>query len=121
MHYIALIIAVIFETIGTAALESSQQFTKPLPMVIMAVTYALSFYFMAQALKVMPMGLVYAIWSGLGIVLIAGAGVVWFHQRLDGAAILGMLLILAGVAVINLFSDTNHKPPSITAPKSQND
>ncbi len=120
MHYFALIVAVIFETIGTAALEASAQFSKPLPVVVMLVAYVASFYFMALALKVMPVGVVYAIWSGLGMVLIAGAGVVLFNQRLDMPAILGLVLILAGVAVINLFSDTTHKaPPEIV--KNQND
>ncbi|MBU2358600.1 MAG: multidrug efflux SMR transporter [Alphaproteobacteria bacterium] len=105
-HYIALVIAIIAETIGTTALQASHQFTRPLPAAICVVTYAASFYFMALALKVMPVGIVYAIWSGLGIVLIAGIGFVVFGQRLDRAAVLGLGLIIAGIVVIQLFSDT---------------
>ncbi len=121
MHYIALIVAVVFETLGTAALEASAQFTKPWPVALMVLAYALSFFFMAQALKVMPMGVVYAIWSGLGMVLIAAAGAILFNQRLDGPALFGLFLILAGVAIINVFSETTHKTPPSETVKSQND
>ncbi|SEM45537.1 small multidrug resistance pump [Loktanella fryxellensis] len=103
-HYLHLILAIIAETIGTTALHASQQFTKPIPAVICVLTYGASFYFMALALKVMPVGIVYAIWSGLGIVLIAGIGFVVFGQRLDRAAMLGLALIISGIVVIQLFS-----------------
>jgi len=105
-HYVQLLIAVIFETIGTAAMQASTQFTKPIPIIIMVVGYGLSFYFMALVLKVMPVGVVYAIWSGMGIVLIAFIGLFMFNQKLDFAAIVGMALIVAGVLVINLFSSS---------------
>ena len=109
LHYINLLAAVILETIGTLAMQASLQFTKPIPVLILIVSYGLSFYFMALVLKVMPVGLVYAIWSGTGIVLIAIAGYFMFNQKLDFAAIVGMALIVAGVLVINLFSgSTTH-------------
>ncbi|MFZ3582524.1 DMT family transporter [Loktanella sp. DJP18] len=105
-HYLALIVAIVTETIGTTALQASQQFTRPLASVVCVVFYGLSFYFMAHALRVMPVGIVYAIWSGLGIVLIAGIGYIVFGQRLDLPAIVGLALIIAGIVVIQLYSDT---------------
>ena len=105
MPYLWLTLAIAFETIGTMALQASQQFTRLAPSLLSAATYAASFYFMALALKTLPVGIVYAIWSGLGIVLIAGFSYLVFGQRLDGPAIAGMGLILAGIVVIHLFSD----------------
>ena len=105
-HYIALIAAIIAETVGTSALQASQQFTRLVPSAVVVVSYALAFYLLAIALKAMPVGVVYAIWSGLGIVLIAIAGFVIFGQKLDLAAILGLTLIIAGVIVLHVFSDT---------------
>lgn len=105
-HFITLIVAVIFETIGTTALQASQQFTKPLPSLIVVISYAAAFYLLALTLKHMPVGIMYAIWSGSGIVLIALIGWVVFRQTLDLPAILGMTLILAGIVIIQLFSKT---------------
>ncbi|MDX2483289.1 MAG: SMR family transporter [Pseudodonghicola sp.] len=108
-HYVYLILAVAAETIGTTALQASQQFSRLLPSILVVVSYALSFYLLALVLRVMPVGVVYAIWSGLGIVFIAGIGMVAFGQRLDLPALLGLALIIAGIAVINLFSgSTTH-------------
>lgn len=108
-HYLSLVIAIVAETIGTTALQASHQFTRLWPAVGSVVAYAISFYFMALALKVMPVGIVYAIWSGLGIVLIAVIGFVVFGQRLDLPAVLGLGLIIAGIVVIQLFSgSTGH-------------
>jgi small multidrug resistance pump len=104
--YLYLLTAVVFETIGTSALQASEQFTRPLPLAITAICYATTFYFLSLALRGMPVGVAYAIWSGLGIVLIALIGLVWFGQRLDIPALVGLGLILTGVAVINLFSNT---------------
>lgn len=104
LHYIWLFIAIVTETLGTTALQASQQFTRLWPSVAVVICYAASFYFMSMALKVMPVGIVYAIWSGLGIVLIAFIGFVLFGQRLDMAAILGLVLIVSGILVIHLFS-----------------
>ena len=104
--YIYLLTAVVFETIGTSALQASEQFTRPRPVLITLVCYGATFYFLSQALREMPVGVAYAIWSGLGIILIALIGLVWFGQKLDTAGLIGLGLIVAGVAVINLFSNT---------------
>ncbi|MBQ0755121.1 MAG: QacE family quaternary ammonium compound efflux SMR transporter [Gammaproteobacteria bacterium] len=104
MAYLYLAIAIVAEVIATSALKASGEFTKIVPTVIVIVGYGVAFYFLSIVLKTIPVGIAYAIWSGLGIVLIALVGLVVFHQRLDFAAILGMLLILAGVIVINVFS-----------------
>ena len=106
MHYIYLLLAVLTETAATLALQASMQFTKLVPSVIVVVGYSISFYFMTLTLKVMPVGIVYAIWSGLGIALIAGMGKVIFNQDIDLPAYVGIALILIGIAVIQLFSKT---------------
>ena len=104
--YLILALAVIAETIGTSALQASQQFSRLWPSVLVVVAYGVSFWLLAQTLRVMPVGVVYALWSGLGILLIALIGFVIFGQRLDLPAVLGIGLILAGILVIHLFSDT---------------
>ncbi|MCI2398247.1 SMR family transporter [Aliiroseovarius subalbicans] len=106
MPYLILFAAVVFETIGTTALQASQQFTRIGPSITVVVAYVISFILLGWVLKFMPVGIAYALWSGMGIVLIAGAGLVIFGQKLDAAAILGLGLILAGIVVINLFSTT---------------
>lgn len=106
LHYIFLIFAIAFETIGTTALQASQQFTRFWPSVLVVVAYGISFYLLAQTLRVMPVGIVYAMWSGLGIVLIAAIGYLVFGQRLDLPAVIGISMILAGILVIHLFSKT---------------
>ncbi|MEX0278193.1 MAG: multidrug efflux SMR transporter [Ruegeria sp.] len=104
--YLILLLAVAAETIGTTALQASQQFTRFWPSVLVIVAYGLAFYLLGLTLKVMPVGVVYAIWSGLGIALIALIGFVVFGQRLDWPAILGLAMILGGILVIHLFSAT---------------
>jgi small multidrug resistance pump len=106
MTYLYLIMAVGFEVIGTAALQASEQFTRPKPLILTAIGYAAAFYFLSLVLRSMPVGIAYAIWSGLGVVLITIVGLVWFGQKLDIPAIVGLALIIAGVAIINLFSKT---------------
>ena len=106
MHYLLLLIAVIFETIGTTALQYSQQFTRLWPTLGAIVAYAGAFYFLGITLKYMPVGIVYALWSGLGIVFITIIGFMFFDQRLDLAAIAGLILIVAGIIVIQVFSNT---------------
>ena len=106
MQYLILFAAVVFETIGTSALQASQQFTRLGPSVAVVVAYVISFILLGWALKFMPVGIAYAIWSGLGIVLIAAIGYAVFGQRLDLPAVLGLGLILAGIVVINLFSSS---------------
>ncbi|MHC0053911.1 DMT family transporter [Actibacterium sp. D379-3] len=103
-HYVFLLIAVVTETIGTTALQASHQLTRLVPTAIMLSGYTLSFYFMSLALKTLPLGVVYATWSGLGIVLIAGMGWLLFGQRIDLPAALGMALIIGGIVIIHLFS-----------------
>ena len=96
--------AIVSEVIATSALKASDGFTRLWPSVVTAIGYLISFYLLSLALKAMSVGVAYAIWSGLGIVLIACIGWAVFGQKLDLPALLGMALIIAGVAVINLFS-----------------
>lgn len=102
--YVALCLAIALEVIGTTALQASQQFTRILPTVIMAVSYLGAFYFLSHALRTIPVGIAYAIWSGLGIVLISIIGLVVFKQKLDLPAVLGLAMIVGGVVVVNVFS-----------------
>lgn len=104
--YLMLLLAVTAETIGTTALQASQQFTRLWPSIIVVVGYGFAFYFMALTLRFMPVGIVYAIWSGLGILLIAAIGYIVFGQRLDWPAIAGLGMIISGILVIHLFSNT---------------
>lgn len=105
LHYLHLFAAVLFETIGTSALQASQQFTRLWPSLLVVVAYLLSFYLLGLALRSIPVGIAYAIWSGLGIVLIALIGYVLFGQRLDPPAVLGLGLILTGILVIHFWSN----------------
>lgn len=108
-HFVLLLLAVLAETIGTTALQASQQFTKPVPSLIVIVAYGAAFYLLSLTLSVMPVGLVYAIWSGLGIVFIAAIGFLVFGQKLDAPAMAGIAMILGGILVIHLFSQsTSH-------------
>ena len=106
LHYLYLMLAVAAETIGTSALQASQQFTRVGPSVLVVVAYAISFYMLSLTLKYMPVGIMYAMWSGLGIVFIALIGWLVFRQSLDLPAVIGITLILAGIVVIQLFSNT---------------
>jgi small multidrug resistance pump len=104
MHYVYLAVAIVSEVIGTTALNASSGFTRPIPSLIVVVGYAIAFYGLSLTIRTIPVGLAYAIWSGVGIVLISAIGVVWFRQHLDAAAILGLSLVIAGVVIVNLFS-----------------
>ena len=104
--YIALCLAIVAEVIGTSALNASQQFTRLWPSLLVLVAYGLSFYLLAIVLKTIPVGIAYAVWAGLGIVLIALIGLLVFGQKLDFPAVLGLGLIISGVVVIHLFSKT---------------
>lgn len=106
MNYAFLFTAIICEVIATSALKASESFTRLWPSVIVVIGYGLAFYFLSLTLKTIPVGVAYAIWSGVGIVLIALAGWILYGQRLDLAAILGIALIMAGVLVVNLFSNS---------------
>jgi small multidrug resistance pump len=104
--YVYLALAILFETIGTSFLQASQQFTRLMPSLAVLFFYAISFYLLSLVLKVVPVGVAYAIWSGLGIVFITMIGWLVFKQSLDLAAVVGIALIIAGVVVVNLFSKT---------------
>src|SRR5690554_3154029 len=106
MHWLFLGTAILFETIGTTALQASQQFSRLGPSLIVVASYALSFYLLSLTLRYMPVGVVYALWSGLGICFIAAIGYVIFGQKLDLPALLGIALIIDGILVIQLFSNT---------------
>jgi small multidrug resistance pump len=102
--YAHLAAAVVCEVSGTAFLQKSQQFTKLGPTLGCLLLYAASFYALAHALKAVPLGVAYAIWGGVGIILTAMVGFVLFRQALDAAAIIGIAMIVSGVLVMNLFS-----------------
>ncbi|NWO06284.1 MAG: QacE family quaternary ammonium compound efflux SMR transporter [Alteromonadaceae bacterium] len=102
--WLFLALAIIAEVVGTSALKSSEGFTRLGPTTVVVIGYVVAFYFLALAIKVIPVGIAYAVWAGLGIVLISLIGWLVFQQKLDAPAVLGMGLILSGVLVINLFS-----------------
>lgn len=104
MNYLFLAIAVIAEVIATTALKSSQGFTRLVPSLVVAGGYACAFYFLSLTLRTIPVGVAYAIWSGLGIALVAAIAWVFHGQRLDFPAIVGLSLILAGVLIVSLLS-----------------
>jgi small multidrug resistance pump len=103
-HWLALAIAIIAEVIGTTALKASNEFTRLLPSLIVVVGYGTAFYFMSISMRVLPVGIMYAIWSGMGIVLISVLGWLVYRQTLDMPAMIGLAFILAGVIIINMFS-----------------
>lgn len=105
-HYVYLLLAVVAETVGTSALQASQQFTRFWPSVLVVLSYGVAFYLLSLSLKFIPVGVLYAVWSGVGIVCIAMIGWLVFRQSLDLPALLGIALIIAGIAVIQLFSGT---------------
>jgi small multidrug resistance pump len=102
--YLALGIAIVAEVIATTALKASDSFSRPLPALITVVGYAIAFYFLSITLRTMPTGIAYALWAGLGIVLITIASFVVYRQTIDLPGLLGMALIVAGVVVLNVFS-----------------
>ena len=102
--YAVLVIAILFEVLGTSAMQAAQHFTRLGPTLLMVVCYAIAFYFLSWSLRYVPVGIAYAIWSGLGIVLISLVGYFAFGQKLDLAAMIGLGLIIAGVVVLNVFS-----------------
>ncbi|WP_371872851.1 multidrug efflux SMR transporter [Notoacmeibacter sp. MSK16QG-6] len=106
MAYLWLVVAIAFEVFATTMLKQSEQFTRLVPTVLMGLGYAATFYFMSLSFRLLPVGIAYAIWSGLGMVLIALNGWLRFGERLDAPALAGIALILAGVLVLNLFSSS---------------
>jgi small multidrug resistance pump len=104
MQYLYLAFAIVAEVVATSFLKASNQFTRPLPSLIVVVGYGASFYALSVVLRTVPVGIVYAIWSGAGIVLVAIVAFYFYRQALDLPAMVGMALIIAGVATINAFS-----------------
>ena len=104
MGYLFLTIAIICEVAGTAALKASEEFTRPIPSLIVVAGYGIAFVCLALTLRTIPVGIAYAIWAGCGIVLVALVSYALFGQKLDGPAIVGIGLITAGVVVVNVFS-----------------
>jgi small multidrug resistance pump len=104
--WVYLAIAIVAEVIGTSALKASMGFTRPWPTAIVMVGYGVAFYFLSLTLQTLPVGVTYAIWSGVGIVLISLFAWLVYGQALDLAAVIGLALIIAGVVVLNVFSKT---------------
>lgn len=102
--YLYLVIAIISEVVATSSLKGTKEFTRLLPSIVVVLGYGSAFYFLTRTLTTIPVGISYAIWSGVGIVLIALFDALLYKQRLDMPAILGIALIMVGVIVINLFS-----------------
>jgi small multidrug resistance pump len=99
---VSLLIAILAEVVATTALKASNGFTRPLPSLLVVSGYCIAFYSLSLTLRSIPLGVVYALWSGLGLLLITLAGWLIWGQRLDGPSLVGMALIVAGVSVINL-------------------
>ena len=106
MAYVMLVIAIIFEVLGTSLLKSTEQFTKLLPSLGVIVSYAIAFYSLSWTLNYIEVGVAYALWAGIGVVLVAIIGVVVFGETADLPGIVGITFIVAGVVILNLFSDT---------------
>ena len=106
-NWLFLAIAIVGEVVATSALKSSEGFTRLVPSLIVLAGYSAAFYFLSLALKSIPVGIAYAVWAGLGIVLVAAIAWLFHGQKLDSWALVGMGLIISGVAVLNLFSKTS--------------
>lgn len=106
-NWLYLGVAIVSETIATSALKASEGFSRPLPSLLVVAGYAIAFYFLSLTLRTIPVGIAYAVWSGVGILLIALVGWLVYGQKLDLPAIIGMALIIAGVVVMNVFSKTS--------------
>ena len=106
MAYILLALAIVSEVTGSTFLVKSEGFTQLVPSILVVVFYVISFYLLSQVIKTIPLGVAYAIWGGVGIVLTALIGFLMFRQSLDLAALIGIALIIGGVIVMNVFSKT---------------
>ncbi len=102
--YFYLAVAIVSEVIATSALKASQGFSRPLPLLVVLAGYGLAFYCLSLTLRSIPLGVAYAVWSGVGIALITLVGWVVYKQALDIGAIIGIALIVSGVVVLQLFS-----------------
>jgi small multidrug resistance pump len=103
-NWLYLAIAIIAEVLGTSCLRASEGFTKLVPSLLVVVGYGLAFFCLSLTLKEIPVGIAYAVWSGAGVALITAIGWLWFGQRLDLPAAIGIALIITGVVVLNVFS-----------------
>ena len=106
MAYFYLALAIIAEVIATSSLKASSEFTKLLPSLIVITGYGIAFYLLTLVLRSIPIGITYAIWSGVGIILVAVVGAIFYKQIPDLPAIIGMALIVSGVVIIHIFSKT---------------
>lgn len=106
MAYLYLLIAIVAEVTATSLLKQSAGFSRLVPSIIAITGYGVAFYFLSLTLRDVPTGIAYAVWSGIGIVLIAAVAWIFQGQKLDAPAIIGMALIIAGVVMMNLFSKT---------------
>ena len=104
MRWLYLSIAIVAEVIATSALNATDGFTRLAPSLIVIVGYAIAFYFLSLTLRYIPIGVTYAIWSGVGIILVSIAGVILYKQAVDAPMAIGITLIIAGVLVMNLYS-----------------
>ena len=106
MTYLYFAAAIVSEVVATSALKASEQFTKLIPSLIVIIGYCISFYLLTLVLRTIPVGITYAIWAGVGIVLVALVGAILYKQIPDIPAVIGMGLIIAGVVIINVYSKT---------------
>ena len=106
MRWIYLLLATFCEVTATSALKASDGFSRLIPSIIVIIGYGIAFYFLSLTLKTIPVGIAYAMWSGIGIALISIIAWLYYGQKLDVPAIIGLLLIVSGVIVINMFSKT---------------
>jgi small multidrug resistance pump len=106
-NWLYLVVAVVSETVATSSLKASEGFTRPLPSALVVIGYGAAFYFLSLTLRVIPVGIAYAIWSGLGVILISLTGWLLFGQKLDAPAMIGMALIVSGVIIMNVFSSNS--------------
>lgn len=105
-NFLLLFFAILAEVVATSALKASEGFTRLTPSILVVTGYGVAFTCLSLTLKTLPLGVAYAIWSGVGTALVALIGWLHYKQQLDGPAILGITLIIAGAAVLNLFSKT---------------
>ena len=117
--FLYLLIAIVAEVIATSALKASEGFTRFGPSVVVVLGYGLAFWLLSLTLRTLPVGIAYATWSGLGMVLIAAVGWIAFGQKLDAWALLGMALVVAGVLIMNLLSKTAARRKTVCAPEQR--
>jgi small multidrug resistance pump len=107
VNWLYLAVAIVAEVVGTSALKAAEGFTRLAPSLVVIAGYGVAFYFLSLALRGIPVGIAYAVWSGVGIVLISVIGWLVFGQTLDAAGVFGIGLIMAGVVVLNVFSNSS--------------